>query len=261
MEELEAVISIDNILMSAVMNEFAFCGMAGNDPSVSMGEGLAGSVCAFLIGLIVPVLIGMLMVSCSLLCCVVVLGEVAVGFGLFSWFLAREGNTVEAILCGLVANEAFAGIINIAVDIAVSKVLSKKIFPSGYDNLDDLHRRATEWAEFQHALDTDNEMNTVSVAYNTVTGEYFYGVNGGISNPNCINPELNMYLPATSTTNWTTYNCAEVNAVNNAMNNGSFMGDLQLYTINTHNNLPKPMCSNCEQTFGYGRILYSEKIN
>ena len=38
--------------------------------------------------------------------------------------------------------------------------------------------------------------------------------------------------------------------VNQALNSGANASDLYLYTINTKNNVSKPMCENCIDTFG-----------
>lgn len=59
-------------------------------------------------------------------------------------------------------------------------------------------------------------------------------------------------LPKDSLNDYAVGNCAEVDAVNQALNNGANVGDLNLYTIKTTSNefgVPKPACENCTFTF------------
>lgn len=44
-------------------------------------------------------------------------------------------------------------------------------------------------------------------------------------------------------------NCAEVDAINQALNSGANINDLYMYTISTTTNMSKPMCENCVYTF------------
>jgi hypothetical protein len=60
-------------------------------------------------------------------------------------------------------------------------------------------------------------------------------------------------LPESSTNSYKLGNCAECDAVNQALNDGSNWFDLQMYTVGvefkTGNTFTKPLCSNCEITF------------
>ena len=64
------------------------------------------------------------------------------------------------------------------------------------------------------------------------------------------NLSLESWLPESSLNQYRLGNCAEVDAVNQALNSGANASDLYLYTINTKNNVSKPMCENCIYTFG-----------
>ena len=68
-----------------------------------------------------------------------------------------------------------------------------------------------------------------------------------------IHPTLANKLPQTSTNAYKLGNCAECDAVNQALHDGANWGDLQMHTVgvqwNTGATFPKPLCSNCEVTF------------
>ena len=52
-------------------------------------------------------------------------------------------------------------------------------------------------------------------------------------------------------------NCAEVDVVNQALNNGANVNNLYLYTINTKKHESKAMCENCIYTFA-DKVAYDE---
>ena len=60
-----------------------------------------------------------------------------------------------------------------------------------------------------------------------------------------LNLSLESWLPESSLNQYRLGNCAEVDAVNQALNSGANASDLYLYTINTKNNVSKPVCENC----------------
>ncbi|MCR4688674.1 MAG: hypothetical protein K5745_03880 [Saccharofermentans sp.] len=45
------------------------------------------------------------------------------------------------------------------------------------------------------------------------------------------------------------YHSGEMDAVNNAMNNGVEIADIEVFAINRRTGQPKPMCNNCFYTF------------
>lgn len=99
-----------------------------------------------------------------------------------------------------------------------------------------------------------SKFNTASIAYDSSTGSYYYDMNRGVQlKGGQINPLLKSWLPESSLNNYKLGNCAEVDVVNQALNNGASIKDLYLYTINTKNGHPKRMCENCIYTF-FGRV-------
>lgn len=63
-------------------------------------------------------------------------------------------------------------------------------------------------------------------------------------------------LPEKSLNNYPLRNCAEVDVINQALNNKADLSDLYMYTIDTTSNIvgmPKPACENCTFTFK-GRV-------
>ncbi len=102
--------------------------------------------------------------------------------------------------------------------------------------------------------------NTGSVVYDARTGEYFYGINKGIKlSSDGLNDTLSNILPKESLNSYQSGNCAEVDAVNQALNNKANLNDLYIYTIDTTTDKmripsstfgkPKLACENCTYTF------------
>ena len=129
----------------------------------------------------------------------------------------------------------------------------KKVSPIDVE----LNEAAQEWSRMQKSLAPSktkaSDFNTGSVVYDAKTGEYYYGMNKGVKlSGDGLNTELSKILPETSLNQYKVGNCAEVDAVNQALNSGSKMSDLYIYTIDTTPNgfgLPKPACENCTYTF------------
>lgn len=132
-----------------------------------------------------------------------------------------------------------------------------------YDNL-------KAWAENEATRLSANSkkqrkrFNTASIVYDKTTKKYYYGRNKGI-NINQTPKQTTLFgdgsnpgiLPETSLNNYEVGNCAEVDAINNALNDGAKLGDLYISTIHTteseFGNLKKA-CENCTYTFK-GRII------
>ena len=103
------------------------------------------------------------------------------------------------------------------------------------------------------------KFNTASIAYDESTGKYYYGRNGGIEkNASPKNPILfgdsthEGILPKESLNIYKIGNCAEVDAINNALNNGAKLENLHISTIHTtKDNMgkPKAACENCTYAF------------
>ncbi|MDO5295543.1 MAG: hypothetical protein Q4F00_02725, partial [bacterium] len=118
------------------------------------------------------------------------------------------------------------------------------------------------WAEKQKKELPKNiwkHINTVCAAYDEITNKYYYGRNKGyleegyIKNPAIFGDKnTSGVLPPKSLNRFPVGNCAEVDAVNRALNDGAKMSDLHLTTIHTTKKLfgvYKPSCENCEYAF------------
>lgn len=102
--------------------------------------------------------------------------------------------------------------------------------------------------------------NTACVVVDAKTGKKYYGRNRGIEeNGTKKNKALfseSGILPKTSLNKYSVGNCAEVDAVNNALNAGAKLEDLQLMTIHVTKSSfgdLKPACKNCTYAFK-GRV-------
>ena len=118
-----------------------------------------------------------------------------------------------------------------------------------------MHDAVTQWARMEESLANSNrqldKFNTATVVYDARTGNYYYGMNRGVQlSGDMLNLSLESWLPESSLNQYRLGNCAEVDAVNQALNSGANASDLYLYTINTKNNVSKPVCENCIYIFG-----------
>lgn len=107
------------------------------------------------------------------------------------------------------------------------------------------------------------KLNTVSVVYDEENDKYYYGMNRGIelhhSPKNAIlfgDDKHQGILPTTSFNNYPVGDCAEVDAINNALNAGAKLQHLHLTTldvkrknITSHNIVGKCACENCTYAF------------
>ena len=83
-----------------------------------------------------------------------------------------------------------------------------------------------------------------SAAVDVKSGAIYYGESGTISNN--INPILANQMPMVSRTSWVVPNCAEFNAVNNALNAGAKLENLVVTTVKVRTLTLMPMCKNCQ---------------
>ena len=105
--------------------------------------------------------------------------------------------------------------------------------------------------------------NTACIAYDVETGREYYGRNAGIEisgtsrNPLLFgSSEKPGLLPQTSLNHLKVGNCAEVDAINQALNDGASIGNLYIRTICTdekHFGQDKLACLNCTCAFK-GRV-------
>ena len=128
-----------------------------------------------------------------------------------------------------------------------------------------LHGKAKAWAKNKatqlKAISNNkrNDFNTACVVYDYETGNYYYGRNKGIKlngtekSPILFGNEVHPgILPKKSLNDYIIGNCAEVDAVNNALNAGAKLHNLYMTTIHTYENdfgKLKHACENCTYTF------------
>lgn len=100
------------------------------------------------------------------------------------------------------------------------------------------------------------DFNTASVVYDAESGKYYYGRNNGIEIKNDLKNEKlfgeNGVLPKQSMNRYSIGNCAEVDAINQALNAGAKLENLSLSTIHTykgHVGELKEACENCTFAF------------
>ena len=100
-----------------------------------------------------------------------------------------------------------------------------------------------------------DKFNTATVVYDDSTGKYYNGRNHGIEidhdkkNPILFGDKSHPgLLPKESLNHLTVGNCAEIHAVNKALNDGASLSDLRMYTIHTAKSSfgkAKEACENC----------------
>jgi hypothetical protein len=120
----------------------------------------------------------------------------------------------------------------------------------------DLHKAVSEWARLQRSLASKTQLrrfNTATVVRDTRTGRLYYGMNRGLRiSGDKLNPQLASRLPKESMEEWALGNCAEVDAVNQALSSGARWVDLEMHTIGIRPDgtiFGKPQCANCLFTF------------
>ena len=96
----------------------------------------------------------------------------------------------------------------------------------------------------------------VSVAYDRKTGQHYVGESGK-PYPDKINPKLKDKMPDESLEVWDVENCAEFKAVNNALNDGANIKNLDVQTLKLTKNGTQsfPRCQNCKATTDGANIL------
>ena len=135
-----------------------------------------------------------------------------------------------------------------------------------------MHSRLTSWAQ-RKANELERVSNrqrdkftTATVVYDESTGKYYYGMNRGIKLGNeSKNPILfgdsthKGILPQKSLNNYEVGNCAEVHAINRALNAGASLKNLHITTVHTTQSSmgkAKTACENCSHAFK-GRVRHN----
>ena len=168
-----------------------------------------------------------------------------------------NGHGGQAIFRAVLTLPSIIGSAAVLKDIKLPKFGSK----SGNNSIpsqQQMHDAVTQWARMEESLANSNrqldKFNTATVVYDTRTGNYYYGMNRGVQlSGDTLNPSIASWLPESSLNQYRLGNCAEVDAINQALNSGANITDLYMYTINTKNNVAKPMCENCIYAFA-GRV-------
>lgn len=124
------------------------------------------------------------------------------------------------------------------------------------------HEKLKSWAEQKKKELSGKEkksFNTACVVYDDETGKYYYGRNGGYrekgykKNPILFGNSTHAgLLPTTSLNKYPVGNCAEVDAINQALNDGANISHLHITTIYTTKSkfgLYKKSCENCKYAF------------
>ncbi|GEM_PF-3266914 len=128
---------------------------------------------------------------------------------------------------------------------------------------DELHNSLLEWVN-QEMIKLKRGMsnreirkfNTATIVYDYKTGKKYFGRNGWDQIEQPINEELNRILKPITDSKYLFGNCAEVQAINSAMIDGSELKYLRMITINTYKGLfgkYKQACESCTEAFK-GRI-------
>lgn len=135
-----------------------------------------------------------------------------------------------------------------------------------------MHSHVSNWASVkaneleEKSKRQRDKFTTASVVYDESTGKYYYGMNRGIQLDNAEkNPilfgdnEHKGLLPQKSLNQYSVGNCAEVHAINKALNAGAKLENLHVTTIHTTKASmgdAKRACENCTYAFK-GKIKHN----
>jgi RHS repeat-associated protein len=92
---------------------------------------------------------------------------------------------------------------------------------------------------------------------NRRTGKIYTGTSG--TKPTNISGKLGESMPASSLEPWSTNNCAEIDAANKALKDGSSIVDLDVATVYTRSGEPMPCCRNCSVTFKNYKVMTGKR--
>jgi RHS repeat-associated protein len=92
---------------------------------------------------------------------------------------------------------------------------------------------------------------------NRKTGKVYTGTSG--TKPTNISGKLGVSMPTSSLEPWNTNNCAEIDAANKALKDGSSIVDLDVATVYTRSGEPMPCCRNCSVTFKNYKVLTGKR--
>ncbi|MBM4361115.1 MAG: VCBS repeat-containing protein [Deltaproteobacteria bacterium] len=101
-------------------------------------------------------------------------------------------------------------------------------------------------ADIRETVARARQPRAVAVAVDRTTGAVSRGTSG--TTPSLIHPEMARRMPSPSLEKWSPSNCAEFNACNNAMLNGSQIKNLEVHTVQVKSGADFPRCANCQVT-------------
>lgn len=166
------------------------------------------------------------------------------------------------------ANSLKTGIINMSKSISglfSGTAGAKKYFSNTKALKNALHSEAKSWSSVKKdelsktSKRKADKFNTATIAYDTETGKVYHGMNNGIeinhSKKNSLifgDKTKKGILPEKSLNKYDLGNCAEVDAINNALNHGAKLSHIAIYTIHTTKSQfgnTKEACENCTYAF------------
>nr|WP_268810395.1 RHS repeat-associated core domain-containing protein [Variovorax sp. Root318D1] len=92
---------------------------------------------------------------------------------------------------------------------------------------------------------------------NRRTGKVYTGTSG--TKPTNISGKLGASMPTSSLEGWDTNNCAEIDAGNKALKDGSSIVDLDVATVYTKSGESMPCCRNCSVTFKNFKVFTGKR--
>lgn len=159
--------------------------------------------------------------------------------------------------------KAVEGLNPLAKTVETSTMLDKMMIY--YQELEvirvEMEIELNEWVKLQRELAPSKtqkgSFNTATIVRDKITGKYYFGSNKGVfakgGTLETLEKDLQMRLPKESTNSYRLGNCAECDAVNQALKDNAKWGDLQMYTLQVDpvsgKTFFKPLCTNCEFTF------------
>jgi cytidine deaminase len=179
-------------------------------------------------------------------------GQVAVKSGLFFGSLFVIGDEIALFSAGV---KEF-GFYNAAMMYQYGALKEQLAYSQSLKlpSEEELSNAIAEWSKMQKSLAPSkrqaSKFNTGTVVYDVETGQYYYGMNRGVQvSGDTLNETLAKMLPKKSLNQYRLGNCAEVDAVNQALQNNANLHNLYMYTIEVNSGTPKPMCDNCIYAF------------
>lgn len=112
-------------------------------------------------------------------------------------------------------------------------------------------KEAKKWAD-ELAQKSKKKPHVITVVVDSKTGKVYKGTNKGVKNLDDVDDALKKKLPNPSKEKWSSHNCAEVDAYNQALKDGAKWEDLQHHTLGRGENGSfgsKAPCRNCAETF------------